>query len=125
MRRLLLLALALIGLCGCGRPVATLAGGKPVGYWLDALHGPDARLRKTAVSKLGNVGPTDPAVVPALTAALKDRDAAVRREAITALMKCGADAREAIPVLTDLQQHDRDAQVRRYAAKALEAIGRG
>ncbi len=125
MRRAFFLVLLLIAPSGCGPAPPTLAGGKPVGYWLEALRGPDAQLRKTAVSKLGNVGPADTAVVPALTTALKDRDAGVRREAILALMKCGANAREAIPTLTDLQQHDRDGQIRRYAGKALEAIGRG
>src|SRR5438067_6313867 len=122
MRRLCLLAVVLIALGGCGPATPTLAGGKPVGYWLEALHGPDAKLRKTAVFKLGNVGPADAAVVPALTTALKDRDAGVRREAILALMKCGVDAREAIPTLTELQQHDRDAHVRVYAAKALRKL---
>jgi HEAT repeat protein len=124
MRRLVLTACLLAALAGCGRTPPTLAGGKPVSYWLEAVRGPDARLRKTAVFKLGNVGPGEAAVVPALLGALKDRDAAVRREAILALMKCGPDARDAVPALTDLRQHDRDAQVRAYAARALEKLGR-
>jgi HEAT repeat protein len=122
MKRTLALVLVLLALGGCGPATPTLAGGKPVAYWLEALHGPDAKLRKTAAFKLGNVGPADAAVVPVLTAALKDRDAGVRREAILALMKCGVEAREAIPALTELQQHDRDAQVRIYAAKALRKL---
>src|SRR5689334_3971309 len=123
MRRLFLTSFLLTALVGCGRTPATLAGGKPVSYWLEAVQGPDARLRKTAVFKLGNVGPGDAAVVPALLAALRDRDAGVRREAIVALMKCGPDARGAVPALVELRQHDRDAQVRAYAARALERVG--
>src|SRR5579871_3384331 len=104
MRRLVLATLLLGAVGGCGRTPPTLAGGKPVNYWLEAVRGPDARQRKTAVFKLGNVGPGEAAVVPALLGALRDRDAGVRREAIVALMKCGADARDAVPVLADLRQ---------------------
>jgi HEAT repeat protein len=118
------MAFVLVAVAGCGRTPPTLAGGKPVSYWLEAVQGPDSRLRKTAVFRLGNVGPGDAAVMPALLGALRDRDAAVRREAILALMKCGAEARDAVPALTDLRQRDRDAQVRAYAARALESLGR-
>ena len=123
MRRLALIAVLGAALAGCGRTPPTLAGGKPVSYWLEAVQGPDARLRKTAVFKLGNVGPGDAAVVPALVGALRDRDAGVRREAILALMKCGPDARDAVPALTDLRRRDGDAQVRAYAARALQKLG--
>ena len=101
-----------------------LAGGRPVSHWVEALKSPDAKQRKTAVTKLGNVGPADEAVLPALLGALNDADAAVRREAILALMKYGPGAREAVPRLTDLRQSDRDAQVRTLAAKALEKLER-
>ena len=101
-----------------------LAGGKPVSHWVEALKGPDAKLRKTAVTKLGNVGPADEVVLPALLGALEDTDAAVRREAILALMKYGPGAREAVPRLVDLKRRDRDAQVRSYAARAVEKLER-
>jgi HEAT repeat protein len=118
--RLGLLALPAVWLLGCGKGQPDL--GKPVGRWVQALSDRDAKVRKNAILKLGNVGPGDAAVLPALQGALKDRDAGVRREAILALMKCGPDAREAIPALTEVQQHDRDAQVRGYAAKALDRL---
>jgi HEAT repeat protein len=108
--------------CGCGRAAPTLAGGKPVHFWVEALQSPDAATRKHAVTKLGNVGSADPEAFPALLGALKDRDAGVRREAILAVMKCGPDAKEAEPVLTELQQKDRDSQVRTYAGRALAGI---
>jgi HEAT repeat protein len=108
--------------CGCGRAAPTLAGGKPVHFWVEALQSPDAATRRHAVSKLGNVGRADAEAFPALLAALKDRDAGVRREAILAVMKCGPDAKEAEPVLAELQQKDRDSQVRSYAGRALASI---
>ena len=116
--------LALV-LCGCGKAEPTLAGGKPVSYWVQALKDPDAKVRKRAVFKLGNVGPADAAALPALVGALHDGDARVRAEAILALMKCGPGARESVPALSDMQQRDRDAHVRAHAGKALERLKAG
>lgn len=122
-RRSIRLAILLIlGLGGCGKSPPILAGGKPVQYWLDSLHSSDAQLRKKAVFKLGNVGPADARALPALTAALGDRDGSVRAEAILALVKFGPAAREARTMLADMQQRDPDAQVRSYAAKAVDRL---
>src|SRR5262245_38851068 len=52
--------------CGCSKSVPTQAGGKPVAYWIQELKNPDAKARRHAVAKLGNVGETDPAVLPGL-----------------------------------------------------------
>ena len=120
MRRILLVIL-LLPLCGCGRAQPTMAGGK----WAEALRDPDAKVRKKAAFTLGNIGPSDPAVLPALTGALKDADAGVRCEAVLALLKYGPDAKEAIPELTEVREKDRDAKVRAYAAKALEKLQTG
>ncbi len=109
-------------LIGCGQTQPTLSGGKPVEHWIQALNDPDARVRKEAASKLGNAGPANSAVLPALIAALKDTDAKVRCEVILALVKFGPDATEAVPDLTELQTSDSDARVRAYAAEALEKI---
>ena len=109
-------------LVGCGKEQPMLAGSKPVSHWVQALHSPDAKLRKQAAFKLGNVGPADPTALPALIGALKDKDANVCREAILAVLKCGPGARDAIPALTDLEKHSRDAQTRDYAAKALKKL---
>jgi HEAT repeat protein len=111
-----------LGLGGCGKAPPPLAGGKPVGHWVAALRGPDAAARQTAAFKLGNVGPADAAVLPALTGALHDPDARVRCAAILALLKCGRGAAQAVPDLTRIQQEDRNAKVRAYAAKALEKL---
>jgi HEAT repeat protein len=123
MRRLLMVGLlgvlALVG--GCRQDGPTLAHGKPVGQWVEALHDPDARARKKAVSVLGNVGAIDPAVVPALAEALRDRDAAVRAEAALALTKIGPAAAGAAPALEEARK-DSNATVRQYAAKALARV---
>jgi hypothetical protein len=125
MRHSLTIGLALLlalGVMGCGKAPPTLAGGKPVRYWVEALQDPDAKVRKKAASKLGNVGSADPAALPALLGALSDREATVRCEAILALVKFGPSASEALPKLADLKQHDRDARVRLYAGKAVERL---
>jgi HEAT repeat protein len=120
--RLVFIAILAVGIFGCGKPKTMLAGGKPVSYWVQAVCDPDPRLRKQAVFKLGNVGPTQAEALPAVTKALKDQDAAVRREAILALLKFGADAKAAAPILAELRNNDRDAQVRKYAALALDKL---
>ena len=125
MRYLMLIGLAallVLSGVGCGKRQPMVAGGKPVAAWVEALRDPDPGVRKQAAFKLGNVGPADPATLPALIGALKDPDPAVRCEAILAVLKCGPGAREAAPALTELRQHDRDARVRDYAARALEKL---
>ena len=120
--RPILVAAILIALGGCTSQPRPDTDSR-VRHWIEALHGPDAKLRKEAAFKLGNLGLTDPAtVVPALTAALKDPDAAVRCEAILAVVKCGPAANDAIGELTEVQQRDRDAKVRDYAGKALSKL---
>jgi HEAT repeat protein len=117
MRRVLLVIL-LISLSGCGRARPTMAGGK----WAAAVRDPDAKMRKKAAFTLGNIGPSDPAILPALIGALKDTDAGVRCEAILALLKYGPGAKVAMSELTEVRQKDRDAKVRDYAAQALAKI---
>ena len=121
MRMLVFLVLALAA-TGCGKPGPTLVGGKPIEDWVKALQHPDAKMRKIAAMKPGNVGPAHPAAFPALLDALKDRDAGVRRDVILALVKFGADAKDALPALDHIRKYDADAKVREYAAKALQKI---
>ena len=117
-----LLGMLLIGCNGSHEPLTT--HGKPVAYWLQELQKPDPKLRKKAVAALGHVGALDPAAIPALTGAVKDRDAAVRSEAILALLNIGSAAKEAIPSLNEAC-NDKDAVVRSHAAKAIERIQGG
>lgn len=124
MRRLLtaLTMLALL-LGGCNRQTQpVLASGKPVSYWVAQLHDQTALARRSAVNNLGSVGRADPAVVPALTSALKDADPTVRSAAILAVLKCDPAVDEAIPTLVAMQQSDESPEVRSYAARALEKL---
>jgi HEAT repeat protein len=123
MTRVCLAAVLAAGLLGCRQaPPPPLAGGKPVRHWVEELKSPRAPARKKAVRKLGNVGPADPAVWPALHGALQDPDPGVRREAILALLKFGPEARKAAPTLRERRQGDPDPQVRAWAARALEKL---
>ncbi len=116
-----LLAALLAG--GCGKPAAPLtAGGRPVGHWLDELKKPDAKARKKAVRELGHVGRADPGAIPAVAAALKDKDPQVRQEAVLALLNLGPDAADAAPALADAAAADKDPKVRDYAAQALARV---
>jgi HEAT repeat protein len=117
MRRIVLLFLV-ISLSGCGKDYPKLAGRK----WADALGHHDIKLRKKAAFTLGNIGPSDPVVLPALIRALKDTDPGVRCQAILALLKCRPFAGEALAELTELQNTDRDNRVRAYAAEALKKM---
>jgi HEAT repeat protein len=122
-----LVVLALLGLLAGGctkRDEPVRAGGKPASHWVNALKDHDPKVRKEAAVKLGNLGPANPEVVPALTGALKDPDAGVRQEAIVALSRCGAAASDAIPALTELQSRDPSPEVRDYAGKALKKLQR-
>jgi HEAT repeat protein len=119
MRQLVYLVL-LLAVAGCGKPEPPMAGSK----WAEALRDPDAKQRKQAAFTLGNIGPSDPAALPALIGALKDTDPGVRCEALLALVKYGPQAREAVPLVTELQLQDGDPKVREYAAKAVEMLQR-
>jgi HEAT repeat protein len=116
-----LLGLAVL-LAGCKKAPQTAVGGKSVQHWVEALQAPDARLRKKAATKLGNVGKADPAVVPALIGALEDPEAEVRVEVILALVKLGPAARVAAPRLAELARDDPDEAVRACAGRALEKV---
>lgn len=122
-RRMLLLALGIMPVAGCSKGPPTMAHYQPVSHWVAVLHSPNARQRVQAVKVLGNVGPADPAVIPALAAALADSDAGVRREAALALVKIGPPAADAVTALR-ARLRDPDLKVRTYAARALEVIER-
>jgi hypothetical protein len=107
---------------GCGKPQPILSGGKPTSYWVTSAASGDIKLRREAVAKLGNAGGADPAVVPALVAALHDADSQVRGEAILALLKTGPKAKRAAGDLETLARSDRDGKIRVYAARALEKL---
>jgi HEAT repeat protein len=117
------MAAALAG--GCGRdsgPKELYFSGQPVSHWLEAARSPDPKVRKKAVDVLGNVGPADPAAVPALAEAVKDKDAGVRDAAVLALSKIGPPAAAALPTLREATQ-DPNPTVRAHAVTAVERVG--
>jgi HEAT repeat protein len=59
--------------------------------------------------------------VPALSAALRDKDKVVRMESAKALGRMGGAARAAVPALTAATK-DSDDLVKRAAAQALEQV---
>jgi HEAT repeat protein len=110
-------------LVGCGGPPAEpiRAHGHTAAELADTLHGPDVKARRRAAVSLGNLGAADAAVIPALTAALKDSDPEVRASAAASLYKLGPAAKEAEPAL-EAATRDRDPKVRDHAAKALARV---
>lgn len=105
------------------RPEEFTVSGRSVSYWTGLLRDGKSSVRERiqAVRALGNVGDADAAALPALTAALDDRDARVRAEAVLALGKSGPKASAAVPRLKRLTR-DPDPRVSRYAAKVLARI---
>jgi HEAT repeat protein len=69
---------------------------------IDALGAADPETRCGAAGALAILGPEANDAVPALTAALADRDLSVRRSAASALGEIGAASASAIPLLYKL-----------------------
>jgi HEAT repeat protein len=87
----------------------------------------DPKNRAFAAEELGSMAEvrlTDvkPAI-PALLAALKDKDAAVRKAVIDALGKAEPEPREVVPAYIDIVRRDKDPTVRLAAVTALGQIG--
>lgn len=82
------------------------------------LVSPDANTRMRAALTLARVGPNARLLIPALTAALRDRDIVVARLASEALVRIGMEAAPALERLLD----DPDASVRREARWAFNKL---
>jgi HEAT repeat protein len=83
------------------------------------LRSRDPKLRRTAAESLGGKGR---AGLPALSRALRDEDAGVRRAAAWGLLRIGVEAGLAVPALINALA-DGDREVREHAATALGAVG--
>ena len=93
---------------------------RPVSYWLKILQDRDVRYRRWAAGVLGNVGDR-PAVVSALTEALKDKDSEVHCLAATSLGTIGPAAIDAVPALTEGRKNA-DDEMRKLIDEALAKI---
>ena len=74
--------------------------------------------RGLAASVLGGIGPPAKEVVPALIAALKDKETSVRISAALALHRIDPETKLAVPVLISALK-DKDIGQRRNAVSAL------
>ena len=125
MRTVRVLLVAAVVAAGCHRnpgPKGLYFSGEPVAHWLEAARSPDPKVRKKAVDILGNVGPADPAAIPALAEAVKDKDPAVRDAAVLALSKIGPPAAAALPALREATR-DPNPAVRAHAVAAVGRVG--
>jgi HEAT repeat protein len=121
-----MLSVLLLSAAGCSSPDDTpvLAGGHEVESWVEALKDSNPQVRRQAVLKLGNVGDDDPAAEEALTGALRDTDALVRRDAVYAVVKLAKPGEAIIAELESMSRNDADPAVRDVAARALARIAR-
>ncbi|HET6357185.1 fumarate reductase/succinate dehydrogenase flavoprotein subunit [Streptomyces sp.] len=105
-------ALAALSTTGCPAPYDTAA--------VTALSAPAWQIRTAAASALGAAAPE--LAVPALTKALADPNADVRKAAVLSLLRHIAtpEARAALSTAV----HDTDADVRAYAARAATFVTR-
>jgi HEAT repeat protein len=76
-------------------------------------------VRGQVARTLGNIGPGAKAAVPALTAALREREWDIDEAAASALGQIGPDARSAVPALIEASKQDS----RRVSYAALLALG--
>ncbi len=91
-------------------------------YWVYTVQNGDDPAREHAAHVLGKLGPEPPAgVVPKLTAALKDQDFIVRKNAALALGEIGPAAKPATEGLIGVLK-DENPVVRRAAAGSLGRI---
>lgn len=100
-------------------------GGDPadVPALLKALSNPEARLRADAADDLGLIGPAAKAAVPALNAALKDKEPLVRISAAVALVR--VDRGQEKPAVTALidETNAKEEGLRVAAVEALADVG--
>ena len=121
-----MLALSMSLILGCTQEERgpLLVGGRELKSWLEDLHSPKPVVRRQAVMKLGNVGEADPAVADGLAKALGDQDAAVRREAVLAVVKLKQPGSAIIEQLAAMSRSDRDSKVRDAASRAASKLSR-
>jgi HEAT repeat protein len=100
------------------------AGGKTAAQWQEILQkAGKPELRQRALLALSILGPKVQGVVPAVCAALKDADAAVRADAAQTLGQMAPEAKPAIESLTEALKSEKEGAVRQAEATALGRFG--
>jgi hypothetical protein len=122
-----ILVIAILGAAaacvGCGSKPTYTSGGRTIAYWTEVLKQPDVEMRRKAVQKIGPLMLMDAGVLPATLAALKDEDVKVRLAAIRSLrLYSGPKAPQAVPALRDVQDNEKDKQVREAASDAIATL---
>lgn len=98
--------------------------GHSLGYWMRALHQPDAEDRLKAIIALGGHGSEAAEAVPELARILtEDPDEEVRHQAALALAKMAPASAPAVPALARALEEDKVLLVRMDAAMALTRLG--
>jgi HEAT repeat protein len=108
-----------INLLGSMKPVPREA----VPDLIAAAKDKDTDVRVSAVKSLGNTKPVSLEVIQLLIGALKDKKTDVRQAAADAFEVVGEDGKEAIPVLRQVSETDKDTFVRSAAKRALSKMG--
>jgi HEAT repeat protein len=85
---------------------------------------PAKEVREVAADVLGQYGSKASSAAEALTRALKDKEAGVRRRAIVTLGKIGPEGRQGVPALREIVKSESDKQVVTYAIRTLGALGK-
>jgi len=85
-----------------------------------ALKDPDAGVRWAAADSLGRIGPAAKSAVPALAAALEDKE--IRSIVADALAGIGPEAKQAVPGLVQIVRNEKEPSLRYTAGVALVRI---
>lgn len=85
-----------------------------------ALKDPDAGVRWAAAESLGRIGPAAKSAVPALAAALEDKE--IRSIVADALAGIGPEAKPAVPGLVQIVRNEKEPSLRYTAGVALVRI---
>jgi HEAT repeat protein len=125
MKRLISVVVLALILSGCAKKPPMQSGGRTAAYWAEALHEDDVEQRLKAAKKLGPLVLIDPAALPALLGALKDDEPEVRAAAARSLgTYTRPKAAEVLPALREVQERDKDPEVRESAAAAIANLGK-
>jgi RNA polymerase sigma factor (sigma-70 family) len=95
---------------------------QPLSKLIDILNNKDERIRRTAISLIGKIGPPAGSAVTALVITLSTGDSQIREDCVNALGQIGPDAASVLPILRALATKDSSQDVRDAAKEAIDKI---